>query len=100
MELGVKELIKLCIYCRSHPLHHILRGSPTAWMLLSGNLKHGGGEASRRSGQLLVRCQDRFVDEEGLMRMTRPNQAAVILGKVDDVGTLKMKMDRTKSRVH
>lgn len=40
MELGVKELIKLCIYCWGHPLLYTFSGSVAVWMLLSGNLQH------------------------------------------------------------
>lgn len=41
MKLGVKELIKLCIYCWGHPLLYTYSGSVAVWMLLSGNLQHG-----------------------------------------------------------
>jgi hypothetical protein len=40
MKLGVKELIKLCIYCWGHPLLYTFSGSVAVWMLLSGNLQH------------------------------------------------------------
>lgn len=42
VKLGVKELIKLCIYCRGHPLLYssTYSGSVTVWMLFSGNLQH------------------------------------------------------------
>jgi hypothetical protein len=40
MKLGVKELIKLCIYCWGHPLLYTCSGSVAVWMLLSGNLQH------------------------------------------------------------
>jgi hypothetical protein len=39
MKLGVKELIKLCIYCWGHPLLYTCSGSVAVWMLLSGNLQ-------------------------------------------------------------
>jgi hypothetical protein len=42
MKLGVKELIKLCIYCWGHPLLYTFSGSVAVWMLLSGNLQHWG----------------------------------------------------------
>jgi hypothetical protein len=41
MKLGVKELIKLCIYCWGHPLLYTCSGSVAVWMLLSGNLQQG-----------------------------------------------------------
>jgi hypothetical protein len=39
VKLGVKELIKLCIYCWGHPLLYTCSGSVAVWMLLSGNLQ-------------------------------------------------------------
>jgi hypothetical protein len=39
MKLGVKELIKLCIYCWGHPLLYTCSGFVAVWMLLSGNLQ-------------------------------------------------------------
>jgi len=40
MNLGVKELIELFIYCWGHPLLYTCSGSVAVWMLLSGNLQH------------------------------------------------------------
>jgi hypothetical protein len=47
MKLGVKELIKLCIYCWGHPLLYTCSGSVAVWMLLSGNLQHLGHVMTR-----------------------------------------------------
>ena len=39
MKMGVKDLVKLCIYCWGHPLLYTFSGSVAVWMLLSGNLQ-------------------------------------------------------------
>jgi hypothetical protein len=63
MKLGVKELIKLCIYCWGHPLLYTFSGSVAVWMLLSGNLQQDehqwsgvGVEEGKVDAQRLLCC--------------------------------------------
>jgi hypothetical protein len=55
MKLGVKGLIKLCIYCWGHPLLYTCSGSVAVWMLLSGNLQHATQFPMTRSAQCTLR---------------------------------------------
>jgi hypothetical protein len=64
MKLGVKELIKLCIYCWGHPLLYTCSGSVAVWMLLSGNLQQGA-TASTAKSQLSRRMQTSFAPING-----------------------------------